>query len=115
MNENEQRIAIMEELGWSQIEDRSEALMMPEGTCLVGYPPKGAIVGKKQELPDPIHDLNVMHEAVMGQPVETRDKINCRLCAILDSDKANILDQVINATSAQRAEAFLRVKGRWKD
>lgn len=111
MTEQEQRIAIMEELGWSQIEDRSEALMMPKGTCLVGYPAKGAILGKKQELPDPLHDLNVMAE--VENTLSRADlqhviyvKYLFRLCGNLEA--------CAFATASQRAEAFLRTIGKWK-
>lgn len=66
-------------------------------------------------LPDYLGDLNAMHEAVMAQPQDVRMKINDRLMHLIDSTAPYCLDRTINATAAQRAEAFLRVIGKWEE
>lgn len=64
---------------------------------------------------DFLNDLNAMHEAIMAQDVTTRDRINMQLFEILDPRRPFIIDRAVNATAAQRAEAFLRTIGKWKD
>jgi len=49
INDVDLRVKLAEFEGWSRIEDYSESLMMSEGTYVHGYPPKNAIVGKKEE------------------------------------------------------------------
>jgi hypothetical protein len=56
-----------------------------------------------------------MHEAVMAQPPQMRLTINQQLMESLRPNEAYIMDRTINATARQRAEAFLRVLGKWKE
>jgi hypothetical protein len=62
-------------------------------------------------LPDYLGDLNEMHRVIMAQPRDVRRRINQALCATLRDDDpsymGNFLDRVINATAAERGDAFL--------
>lgn len=64
---------------------------------------------------DWLSDLNAMHAAIMAQPQTIRDSFNHRLMESQRPNDAHVLDRTINATAQQRAEAFLRVIGKWKD
>ena len=106
MNPIEQRIAIAEACGWSNIHKAEN------GTSLMGWwhgPPRTSLV-----IPDYLNDLNAMHEAIMAQPQDVRARINFNLAESFRPKKW-ILDQTVNATAAQRAEAFLKTLNLWKD
>ncbi len=68
------------------------------------------------DIPDYLKDLNAMHEAekVLNdkQCDNYRNELD-RLC--LSEHKTVVEDRVWHATAAQRAEAFLRTLGLWKD
>lgn len=68
-------------------------------------------------IPDYLNDLNAMHEAVMALPSNTRDLVNLKLCEItagnFDHSETHDMDAALNATAAQRAEAFLKTIGKW--
>lgn len=103
MNLEQQRIAIAEACGWTQINTI--------GDKLCGIPKKGipqevitALGNKaKQELPNYPQDLNAMHEAE-NQCINTPELEETYYFAI----KRNF-----RATAAERAEAFLKVLGKW--
>lgn len=50
MTDQEQILALAELDGWTQLEDKSESLMMHPGFLIVGYPPVNAIIGNKIEV-----------------------------------------------------------------
>lgn len=64
-------------------------------------------------------DLNAMHQAIIQLSGNQRDLFNTKLCEItaggFDFSELYDLDASINATAAQRAEAFLRTVGKWKE
>lgn len=70
-------------------------------------------------LPDYPNDLNAMHEAENALPVPLRSfYCDWLMYGMVNppDDKATIGRwQTINATTKQRAEAFLRTIGKWKD
>jgi hypothetical protein len=114
MKPESQRIAIAEACGWIDIK--------PSGRLdgqILAYPPKNFIVGNREELPNYLNDLNAMHEAEKVLTSEQRFSYVEELEKIL-----GLTDEVIcsviswitaHATAAQRAEAFLRTLGLWKD
>lgn len=125
MTDNEIRIAVAEACGyetmmaspdlmWNKKENR--AVIKP-GTKVEAarLRMKMEYVIGKQTLPDYPNDLNAMHEAVMAQPPQMRLTINQQLMESLRPNEAYIMDRTINATARQRAEAFLRVLGKWKE
>lgn len=114
-----QRVAIAEACGWTEIDRYIDQQRVSSGIWK-GRNPKYPN-GKIQDLSDYLNDLNAMHEAekVLGMTDLTpRDKSvygsngsNYRkyLCAIAGNIGS------IHATAAQRAEAFLRTLGLWKE
>jgi hypothetical protein len=125
VTDNEIRIAVAEACGyetmmaspdlmWNKKENR--AVIKP-GTKVEAarLRMKMEYVIGKQTLPDYPNDLNAMHEAVMAQPPQMRLTINQQLMESLRPNEAYIMDRTINATARQRAEAFLRVLGKWKE
>ena len=92
MNDNEINIAIAEACGWRP-DKRGLGWLSPHGY----YAPE----------PDYLTDLNAMHEAEMVLTADQWYKYDS-LMPLRDPQK-------IHATARQRAEAFLRTLGKWKD
>jgi hypothetical protein len=120
MNPNEQNKAIAEYCGWHDFEESGFLIPNPPYNA---YPPKSAIIGRKIQIPNYHLDLNEMHEAEknLGDAVEAYAFNLLKLCAGY-SDKAPIVEAdcetvftCAHATSQQRAEAFLRTIGKWKE
>lgn len=113
MNEQEQRIAIAEACGWSGCTDpmcewrKADHLHKARD---VGFPESFST----KRYPDYLHDLNAMHEAEgILSPADQMDfsyHLKELACPITGEDW-----MAIHATAAQRAEAFLRTIGKWKD
>jgi len=93
--------------------------MMPPGCAVVGYPPEGAIIGKKQTLPDYLNDLNAMHEA--EKRLNGQQQIN--YCNELDNVvfKGGLIPtmatrmHVVHASATQRADALLETMNLCKE
>ena len=76
------------------------------------------------ELPDYLNDLNAMHEAWLtcikhritkgGEPMQQHWRHWLRFIVTRDFEKVGY-QSTSNATATQRAEAFLRTVGKWKD
>jgi hypothetical protein len=100
MTPEAQRIAIAEACGWK-----------------TGYRDPEAW----HPLPDYLNDLNAMHEAVSIFDYDQADGFEdhlCDICKRLNDEKENPAPwrfAVVNATASQRAEAFLRTIGKWKE
>jgi hypothetical protein len=131
MNEQAQRIAIAQELGWKPDDDG-------DGTGwkgswihqrLIGCKPtfhKGKVVSYliEQTVPDYLNDLNAMREVeklLIGDDpkVEVRRVDYCLWLTMLISaakqgGAVSEFDK-LHATARQRAEAFLRAIGKWKN
>lgn len=113
MTTEQQRIAIAEACGWTDItwfrlHAGNEDYW---GSKCIGRDEYAT----RHRIPDYLNDLNAMHEAVMAQPEVVRVKINGTLMDMLHPESAYILDRTINATAAQRAEAWLRTRNLWTD
>ena len=108
------RIKIAERCGWKrgQIKEYSFVNSGDEIARERWFTPDGIPTRK---LPDYPNDLNAMHEAIMALPDTVRLSFNHNLMNILHPNDAFILDRTINATAAQRAEAFLRAFGDWEE
>jgi hypothetical protein len=101
MKPEQQRIAISEACGWTEI----EPCTCCDGVSRGYQPTPGA---HKKHLPDYLVDLNAMHEA---ENLVLRSAQQCR-------DYADALDDGNGghfATAAQRARAFLRTIQKWED
>ena len=115
MTESEINVAISELLGWSHIENANTMAM--DGHWR-GYPPKGAIVGRKAPLPNFCDDLNVMRVAADTLPQTRRGQYNAELSLIATGrnlsaavNEPEFIYQLLHASSRHRARAFLRVHG----
>ena len=113
MTPEQQRIAIAEACGWTEISDWGA----------------GGINGKHPKepwtevIPDYLNDLNAMHEAEKGLNEDQQKLYVERLMGdvhnpISDYCQEYMWDAVysfcLHATAAQRAEAFLRTLSLWK-
>ena len=103
MSDQEINIAIAEACGWKEGVER-----YVQNLPLMKAPP------------DCVHDLNDMHEAekvlTCDQQVEYSIKIGKLKARNLPGSKAAWMDfSLIHATARQRAEAFLRTIGKWKE
>jgi hypothetical protein len=113
MKPEQQRIAIAEACGWTQI----ESCTCCDGVSRGYQPTPGA---HKKHLPDYLNDLNAMHEAEKVLTYEQAEEFVEQL--YLADQKNNLAENpppwrfnVASATAAQRAEAFLRTIGKWED
>jgi hypothetical protein len=111
MNQQQQIIAIAEACGWKNA-DHPDAMKlkqgwtMPEKWCM---DPKG-VLRFNHHRPDYLNDLNAMHEAEMVLILD------CVWATYLDKLSVVVAEKsLVNATAAQRAEAFLRTIGKWED
>ena len=101
MTEQEQRCAIAKACGWNQYTSGKwfkGLFMMPDPL----------------NPPDYLNDLNAMHEAV-NTLNEIQGCIFCdNLFKIMNSSNGVSEFMKVNASAAQRAEAFLRTLNLWK-
>ena len=113
MNAEKQRIAIAEACGWKDV-------------LFHGYHGKDDVRGifngqVRTRIPDYPNDLNACHEAVQTLNRLQLQKFKKHLqdvCSKQSPGKAPMYLQdyeLIHATARQRAEAFLRTLGEWKD
>lgn len=123
MNEQAQRIAIAAFCGWTQIEDRSVSLMMAPGTYVYGYPPQGALIGQKKELPDYLRDLNAIHEAEIvciftkgkGMVYGRELHVACNNEPSVEVNGVAFNRWSFSATAKQRSVALLKTIHEWRD
>ena len=127
MNPEAQRIAIAEACGWKPDDDG-------DGTGWKGSRIRQRLIGKKptfedgkvvsylieQTVPDYLNDLNAMHEAeVILIGTEVQQAMFCyHLFRAIDPsmEGAGVGEfDKIHATTTQRAEAFLKTLGIWKE
>lgn len=133
MKPEAQRIAIAEACGWTQI--RSDyrfacGITHSPGDGLVGISPINSSQGLTNPetcswvVPDYLNSLDAMHEAVMA--LDGADRISFAAVlydvAVPRDDRFDDhfigwpqAELMINATAAQRAEAFLRTLNLWTD
>jgi len=119
MTPEKQRIAIAEACGWTDCYyDASRCAVAPTG-MLTRYAGTPSEVTIRVGLPDYLSDLNAMHDAedtLFGSVYDRYYNEIAKLIDPYDSDTARFADfAVINATAAQRAEAFLRTIGKWEE
>ena len=69
-------------------------------------------------VPNYLKDLNAMHDAWLTLPPEKLDSFNQNLAGVCSGWQGSIKESVfkaVNATTTQRAEAFLRTLNLWKE
>ena len=114
MTPEAQRIAIAEACGWEDIKRY-------ERNYWTGTRPRQSTEDDAQvsmELPDYPSDLNAMHAA--EDVIETKWTTYCKtLLAIVEPEPRSLevchYWNLLHATAAQRAEAFLRTLGLWEE
>jgi hypothetical protein len=104
MTDKQMNAAIAEACGWVDVKDRLGMLT-------------GKFIGTHELydfVPDYCNDLNAMHEA---ERVLTGLNRHAFCDALLDTvaDSPDHLWEVLTTTARQRAEAFLRTLGKWKE
>jgi hypothetical protein len=113
MTPEAQRIAIAEACGWKFEQGTPPTyggMNLPRGWR---SPKSGAV---RVAHPDYLNDLNAMHEAEKVLTTQQRRSyadIICDMC--YDGSPDPNVEQLISTSAAQRAEAFLRTIGKWKD
>ena len=111
MTRREIRIAIAEELGHQHVAGRfiGDTMSIGKWEICSGICGEGGYV-----VPDYPNDLNACAE--MEKALNTsalRGSYHRRLTEIADGDSQ--ADQLCHATARQRCEAFLRVRGKWRE
>ena len=107
MTPEAQRIAIAEACGWKPYDPITN-----DGWHLLMTPPeKPNEEGWLETIPDYLNDLNAMHEAEKVLTCTNNYVRELRL----STDRYTNDFILIHATAAQRAEAFLRTLGLWKN
>ena len=111
--------AIAEHLGWKELS------FVFDGKHIIGDRPSfhnGKIVSYTvdQYVPDYYNDLNAMHEVEKLLSKFDKGDYPCYLEDECKTDGWVIMDSkdkfaIINATAKQRAEAFLKTIGKWKE
>ena len=109
MNQEKQRIAIAQACGWTKIGYHEQEI--------TGRKPTN---GFYEIIPDYLNDLNAMHEAeqcLWRKDFLARDTFIDHLARILNpvhGYRDQLGQHLLDATAAQRAEAFLRTLGKWE-
>ena len=109
MNKEAQRIAIAEACGWTEIKPQ-------RATTGISDYPTGKLNGVRKDgsrdyyVPNYLKDLNAMHEAEKVLNEKQDHIMNDTLWDMCEGRK-----YLWHATASQRAEAFLRTIGKWKE
>jgi hypothetical protein len=130
MSEEEQRIAIAKACGWKMYEPTDQNVAGGRAKYKHWIDPDDYF-GKWDSLPYPpdyLNNLNAMHDAVMSLSEEQRSKFRKELQYLIAPDTrpnnkvsgikvmgVESYDKWFHATAPQRAEAFLKTIGKWKD
>lgn len=112
MNPEQQRVAIAEACGWTEIEPCTCC-----DTVSRGYEPTPG--AHKKHIPDYLNDLNAMHEAEKVLTNEQDLEYSCALEQVVEgrfvTNNSEDMRRLRSATASQRAEAFLRTIGKWEE
>ena len=109
MNKDKQRIAIAEACGWKSATDSIEGQV---------WKLRSSCWHKVHQLPDYLNDLNAIHDAENFCSLQLGQTYAKNLRYVIDRSKDAMRCETwiyYCATAAQRAEAFLRTLGLWKE
>jgi len=126
MSPEKQRIAIAEACGWTleEPDDFTGKNTSPQGQVYsqqirYGFKSNMNHTDRFSGVPDYLKDLNAMHKVEKTLDTDQKNEyINIlhHICWIEESENDLDLDFAwCSATSAQRAEAFLKTIGKWED
>ena len=110
MSPEQKRIAIAMSLGWDEESARRgfETTVREQD----GY----TYSQISTKLPDYLHDLNAIHEAVKTLPQNLKPRYFAYLCTVASGViSLHGYSGATEATAAQRCEAFLKTIDRWKE
>lgn len=123
MNPEQQRIALAEACGWEYVYNDPERYpywLAPKGDCRYGNLLDANLFPKA--FPNYLNDLNAMRDAeqqLWEMDWSFRTIFNDHLANIIKRRKVNRnewdAETLLDATAAQRAEAFLRTIGKWTE
>lgn len=71
--------------------------------------------GGLKDPPDYCNDLNAMHEAELSLDPHVHAQFREHVCRVCSDEHGFNYAKAYSATARQRAEAFLRAAGKWKD
>ena len=116
MKPEQQRIAIAEACGWKNV-DAGAGRVWGFTTRHKGTPSESDVC---VDIPDYLNDLNAMHEAEKVLTKANWGGYAAHLFRITDAHNHGISPNhhwlaVAFSTASQRAEAFLRTIGKWKE
>jgi hypothetical protein len=105
MNEEEQRIAILKVMGWTETEP-----WLDGRRCFERADSNGG--WNFDDLPDYLNDLNAMHEVERALNISDEQITYWKNTLEFVCNRDNTI--TLMATAAQRAEAYLRTIGKWE-
>lgn len=113
MTKENQRIAFLQHLGWTDLNRDSK---LGNYRALRGTSPSGV---KNQIAPNPLKNLNVIHDVYNESDVATQtlwyinllNVVKNRCCENINRDSLKIL--AINASPTERLEAYLKTLNLW--
>ncbi len=116
MTPEQQRIAIAEACGWTDIRRPCDSNYhdLPTDTLRIlysrvcGIPPGWVHSQNSRPLPDYLNDLNAMHEAEKLLKSEQHFTFQVELARVINTTTYPLNFALLHATATQRAEAFLR-------
>jgi hypothetical protein len=111
MNDDEIRIAIAEACGWKWEKCKDSEMLLQV------HPPQGKrkiVMFVEEAIPDYHNDLNAMHEAEMTLTDE-QYRNWCYHLKRIRNDEDMPICKCNSAPARQRAKAFLRTIGKWKE
>ena len=116
MNNEKQRIAIAEARGWQEVLWSDLDLISPREARERKVYCRNNAQKRCEWLPDYLNDLNAMHEAEKMLTEHQWDEYERVLRLVCDgcSYFEGAGKELLHATAAQRAEAFLRTIGKWE-
>ena len=118
MDKQRQRLAIAEQMGWrfypnEDLKDAIKTFVTKNKNNIWGLDPNGEL-RFQHAIPDYLNDLNAIHEAEKTLDYSLQ-RYRERLSFMFDGNPEEGVWLAVNATAAQRAEAFLRTIGKWED
>lgn len=126
---NQDQISALAELDeWTQIEDRSQSLMMSPGFLIVGYPPHAPIIGKKEKVPDYLGSrdaiMNLITKACVSERRTTWGLFVLHFMCVMKPGWFDVqrneyplkaMAVAFVATPRQLCESLLGATGKWKE
>jgi len=120
MTNDEINAAIAEHCGWRNIKEidfgTDPYIDGPDQMWVGIHPESDSDSDEYEVIPDYDKDLNLMHEAMKTLSEEQVEKVWETLCDMIPFNRHSFRNGLVfDAPAKVRAEAFLRVIGKWKE